>query len=497
MAEAIGLIASVIQVAGAGLKLSQSLYQYVDGVATADRRIKDIAKEIELTSFVIEELGSVFKQDETSNLISKNAVKTAEETMKECFTVFSDIDAAIKKSKKNTLGRLMLPFRDNKIELLRNHIDKLKSTLQLLMQVLTHAHQVASKKIDREVEAKQREEIKELLENNKRSTKRYEESLRNFSVSDASTIIDDEHGMDKKNDDPISTGVLAAAASTVGSTINPDTLEKCVQHIRDLLENIETLQQALSKQVDGDDHSEHHQSLIGSYFRARTHLDSVLFGTSAAVDTFSPLRGGLSTTLRVKAREIEIGTQKPNPDSKLHHTSTPEGTSIDAEFNLALHSATEKTRAEKIAEEREKIKQEAARPRPSTQCFAAPPTSMMSPQFLIPPGDQCFARRPAPPTSMVSPQPFFIPPGGSGVGVPSLSTAADKTFGSNSNSLPYSYQYSRCGPPRNLDTKESEVAVNHGDRPVIGADESNEVDAERLRELEVDKLLMEWTNVLG
>jgi hypothetical protein len=49
MAETIGLIASVVQVAGAGLKLSHTLYQYADGVATADRRIKDIAKEIELT----------------------------------------------------------------------------------------------------------------------------------------------------------------------------------------------------------------------------------------------------------------------------------------------------------------------------------------------------------------------------------------------------------------------------------------------------------------
>jgi hypothetical protein len=34
----------------------------------------------------------------------------------------------------------MLPFRDDKIELLRNHIDKAKSILQLLVQALIHAH---------------------------------------------------------------------------------------------------------------------------------------------------------------------------------------------------------------------------------------------------------------------------------------------------------------------------------------------------------------------
>jgi hypothetical protein len=281
MAETLGLIASVIQVAGAGLKLSQTLYQYVDGVATADRRIKDIAKEIRLTSFVIEELGDVFKNDDTSALMSKNAVKTAEETMKECSSVFTEIDATLKKSKNNTLGRLMLPFRDNKIELLRTHIDKLKSTLQLLMQVLTHAHQVAAKKLDREAEEKQKAQIQELIELKKESTKKYEASLRNFSMSDDSTLNDDpEAAPDEKDEAALSMADLTIAAVAIGSTINPKTLETCVNHIRTLLENIETLQQALTNKVEGDDHSQHHQSLVGSYFQARGHLDSVLLGGS-------------------------------------------------------------------------------------------------------------------------------------------------------------------------------------------------------------------------
>jgi len=145
MAE-IGLIASVIQVAGAGLTLSKKLYQYADSVSSADKRIRDIAQDVKLTSFVINELGRIFKQDETAALISKNAVNTAEETVRECSNVFTEMEAALKKSKKKTLGlgRLMLPFREPKLELLRTNIDRLKSTLQLLMQVLTHAHQIAA-----------------------------------------------------------------------------------------------------------------------------------------------------------------------------------------------------------------------------------------------------------------------------------------------------------------------------------------------------------------
>ncbi|KAL1648652.1 hypothetical protein SLS61_006780 [Didymella pomorum] len=124
MAELLGLVASVIQVAGAGIQLSKTLYGYVDGVATADHRIKDIATEIKMTSIVIEELGDVFKHKETASLVSKKAVQMANDTITECSALFAQIDATLKKSRKNTLGRLALPFRDTKLELLRSHVDK-------------------------------------------------------------------------------------------------------------------------------------------------------------------------------------------------------------------------------------------------------------------------------------------------------------------------------------------------------------------------------------
>lgn len=324
--------------------MSQTLYQYADGVATADRRIKDIAKEIQLTSFVIEELGDVFKHDETSTLMSKNAVKTANETMKECSSVFAEIDATLKKSKKNTLGRLMLPFRDNKIELLRNHIDKLKSTLQLLMQVLTHAHQVATKKIDREAEAKQKAQIQELIELKKKSTKKYEETLRNISLSDGSTIIDpDEAAADKEDldDEPVRDLTMAAAA--IGSTITPKTLATCVQHVRNLLEDIETLQQALTTQVDGDDHSEHHQSLIGSYFRARGHLDNVLFSGSQAHNNGPAHSQEDLSGASAKSMKVQVDMQRVTTGSTLNEGLSTQTTLTDNNSVNVAQEVGEKT----------------------------------------------------------------------------------------------------------------------------------------------------------
>ncbi|KAI4652451.1 hypothetical protein J4E93_002653 [Alternaria ventricosa] len=282
------------ELAGAGLKLSQALYQYADGVASAKDRIKDIANEVKLTSFVIQELGAIFERDETANLISENAVRTANETIKECFAVFTELELKINKDKPGKMSRLMLPFKDNKIELLRSQIDKLKSTLELLMQVLIHAHQVSSEKYNREAEAKHREEIKQLLENKKQATKKYEESLRNFSISDGSTVVDDGDRSVKDKDDVGSSSNLFDAAGAMGSTINPDTIATCVDHVRSLLADIETLQLALARQVNGDDHSDHHQKAIGSYFLARSHLDIVLLGKSQANATDAKMRQSIS-----------------------------------------------------------------------------------------------------------------------------------------------------------------------------------------------------------
>ncbi|USP76649.1 uncharacterized protein yc1106_03923 [Curvularia clavata] len=328
MAEAIGLVASVVQLAGAGLKLSQALYQYADGVANADRRIKDVAKEIKLTSYVIEELGNVFKQDDTLSLISKSAVATANETLKECSVLFGEIETTLNKSKKGKMGRLMLPFRENKMELLRNHIDKLKSTLQLLMQVLVHAHQVASNKIDREAEARQRDEIRQLLEEKKNNTKKYEESLRSFAASDSSTEVeDDAFSLDDKG------SASMVEVKSIGSTVDPDSLVVCMGHIRTLMESMERLQRALANKSEGEDHSDHHQMVVESYFMTRCHLDRILLGSSNTTnlkDTGVAMRQSTSSKTVIPNSDAKSCTGGKEKDTLVIRTNTTRNAETEA-----------------------------------------------------------------------------------------------------------------------------------------------------------------------
>ena len=73
---------------------------------------------------------------------------------------------------------------------------------------------------------------------------------------------------------------VAVGAAALGSRITADMLATCVQHIKDLLGSIETIQQALLRQEHGIDHTEHHENLIASYFQARETLDNAFLGRS-------------------------------------------------------------------------------------------------------------------------------------------------------------------------------------------------------------------------
>jgi hypothetical protein len=198
------------------------------------------------------------------------------------------------------------------------------------------------RKLGQEAVAAQREHIKALLHSKKESTKRYEESLRNYRGSD-----DDEEPTKEIDDAESSNGVFRA--SSIASSITVDNLKTCVEHVRSLLEDIETLQQVLSEDNEGKDTSDHHQNLVDSFFRARGHLETVLLGNPMGRNT--SLSGA---TLRESvSRDSAESGQQSATGSDRHVRS---GWS-DADFERVLLEAQEKARRD----ERNRIEQEARR----------------------------------------------------------------------------------------------------------------------------------------
>jgi methyl-accepting chemotaxis protein len=145
MAEAIGLAASIIQIAGAGSKLSATLYQFVSSAARADQEIDDIAGDVQVTASALESVGEVFGNENATCVISKRAIQDANSLIKRCETVFDDIRELVDKRRKvckdgkkslSTLGKFAWPHKEQKVQLLRGRLESLKTSLNLLFNVL-------------------------------------------------------------------------------------------------------------------------------------------------------------------------------------------------------------------------------------------------------------------------------------------------------------------------------------------------------------------------
>ena len=103
MAE-LALVASIIQVADMGIRLSLRLYTFGETFASADQTVLNTSKDVSLTSSVLKELGTIFENDK-ARVRSDNATKTAKDVVQECHRVFEEMDILLlKKVPHLTMG---------------------------------------------------------------------------------------------------------------------------------------------------------------------------------------------------------------------------------------------------------------------------------------------------------------------------------------------------------------------------------------------------------
>jgi hypothetical protein len=154
--EVLGIVASVIQIADVGARLSVKLCTFSHKVKNADANIRSISSDVALTCSVLRELGDNLKKDEQGRLCNVNAVRTAEEVVRECGRVFGELDLALEgkggngeegeKGGKSFLMRVGRGVKwtvlEPQVELLRGNLERLKSTLLLMLNVIIYAGQL-------------------------------------------------------------------------------------------------------------------------------------------------------------------------------------------------------------------------------------------------------------------------------------------------------------------------------------------------------------------
>ena len=161
MAE-IGLISSIIQIADIGLRLSLRLYAFGETVSSADKSVIANSKDVSLASSVLKELGQILgkDQEESKSLCSKNPVQRADGTIKNCLRVFKEVDDIVvkrcphlsqgDKARRATLilERMKWPLVQPRLQLLQSNLDKLKTTLLLMINVFIYARQASERYTD-------------------------------------------------------------------------------------------------------------------------------------------------------------------------------------------------------------------------------------------------------------------------------------------------------------------------------------------------------------
>jgi len=137
MAE-VGIVASIIGIAGAGAKLSLELYEFGATVSTARHETNSIARSVSHYSRTLKVLGKRL-QDERP-IHSQDALVLVGEIRDHSVSVLGQIRSMIpRRARDNSLSfkkRLRWTFRKTKVEFLLGRLDAEKATLTLLVQIL-------------------------------------------------------------------------------------------------------------------------------------------------------------------------------------------------------------------------------------------------------------------------------------------------------------------------------------------------------------------------
>jgi Fungal N-terminal domain of STAND proteins len=204
--EIISIAASVLQLADLGGRLSVKLFTFSRKIKNADKSIASISAEIAQTGSILQQLGNELQKDDQLRLCSAEAVATAKALVEECYKVFDELNESLEsKSPKNKVvaawkQRLKFPLIEPQVDLLRTNLERLKSSLLVMLNVLIFAEQLRNQEA-LPILKDQRELVRTLVEDKNASEAKLQRVLRAiedlkvadvappYSVSNANALV--------------------------------------------------------------------------------------------------------------------------------------------------------------------------------------------------------------------------------------------------------------------------------------------------------------------
>jgi hypothetical protein len=144
MAEAFGLAAGVLQVAGFGAELGSALWTCAWRMRYANKELKALAGQVDATARCLRSVDGLLDDSKTRAFHTLKLYKDTRAVSKGCDEVFLELDRAVRKSedggpKMSMMARLQWPLDSNKLaeplKVLKNYNDVLHLMLAVLQIV--------------------------------------------------------------------------------------------------------------------------------------------------------------------------------------------------------------------------------------------------------------------------------------------------------------------------------------------------------------------------
>lgn len=149
--EIIGLAASVIQIADIGSRLSVKVFTFTRKVKNANKSIEALSQDIASTGAVLKQLGETLNGNDGLRVCSQEAIETARRLVEDTNQVFAELERLVDGEDKSgsklkqAIGfkqRLKFPFFEPQIERVQSNLERLKSSLLVILNVLIFAEQL-------------------------------------------------------------------------------------------------------------------------------------------------------------------------------------------------------------------------------------------------------------------------------------------------------------------------------------------------------------------
>ncbi|KAL8833627.1 MAG: hypothetical protein Q9176_007895 [Flavoplaca citrina] len=138
MADPLSIAASVLTVAGAGIKLTTALYTLVDAMRNANVEIDLMTSEITVFSCTLDEVHD--HMTTSRSLYTTKLMTNLKKLLETCMRVYSEIERILRLGKAGKSYRLtnhlMWALRREKLRPMRFNLESLKTTLMVMLQTM-------------------------------------------------------------------------------------------------------------------------------------------------------------------------------------------------------------------------------------------------------------------------------------------------------------------------------------------------------------------------